>query len=244
MERTKYRLIVIALIFFAFNLKGSNRSEIYNFYIDSRMKDWKNVIDQLNNKLGKNNDLLIELVNYQYGYIGWCMGNNRNDDALLYLKLAENNIKILENSHFQPSMINAYKAALYGYRIGLNNLTAPFIGPKSFDCAKHAVKLDPNNAFAYIQLGNVKFHAPVLMGGSKTEAIIFFLTAKTLMEKNAAQIHGDWNYLSLLVTIAKAYISLEDFVKAKSMYEEILKFEPDFKWVKDELYPQLLKKIK
>lgn len=244
MERAKYRLIVIVLILISSQLQGSTRSEIYNFYIDSRMKDWKIAIDQLSSKEIKSNDLLIELVNYQYGYIGWCIGNNRKDDALAYLKLSENNIKILEKNKFQPSMINAYKAALYGYQIGLSNFMAPFIGPKSIDCAKRAVQLDPNNAFAYIQLGNVKLHAPALMGGSKTEAIMFFLTAKTLMEKNGAQIHDDWNYLSLMVSIAKAYTLSNDYANAKKMYEEVLKFEPDFKWVKDELYPQLLKKIK
>jgi len=31
---------------------------------------------------------------------------------------------------------------------------------------------------------------------------------------------------------------------AKKYYEKILKIEPEFLWVKNELYPQLLKKIK
>lgn len=66
------------------------------------------------------------------------------------------------------------------------------------------------------------------MGGSKTEAIGYYLKAKAMMEKKSVEMHGDWNYLSLLTTIAKAYESMNDLSKAKLMYEEILKFEPGF----------------
>jgi hypothetical protein len=64
------------------------------------------------------------------------------------------------------------------------------------------------------------------------------------MEKKESEIQGDWNYLSLMVTIAQAYEAIDENVKAKLMYEEILKFEPGFTWVRDELYPQFLKKLK
>jgi tetratricopeptide (TPR) repeat protein len=207
------------------------------------MPVWKNIIDQLNSQPEKSNELLLELVNYQYGYIDWCLTNNRKDEALVYLKLAEENVKFLEAKKFERSMIYAYKAAFYGYHIAINKFLAPFLGPKSSSCANQAIELDPNQLFGYIQLGNVKFHSPSIMGGSKTEAISYYLKAKTMMERNKDEIHGDWNYLSLLTAIAKAYESMNDLPKAKLMYEEILKFEPGFASVRDELYPQLLKKL-
>ena len=244
MERSKYWITIVFLGLFALSLKGSNRIDVYNSYIKNRMSVWKSVIDQLNNQSDKPNELRIELLNYQYGYIGWCLGNNRKDEALIYLKLAEENVKLLEANKFDLSLINGYKSALYGFRIGLNKFSAPFNGPKSSDCAKLAVKLDSNQPFGYIQMGNVQFHMPPLMGGSKTVAIGYYLKAKGLMEKNDSEIQGDWNYLSLLVTIAQAYESIKDTTKAKLMYEEILKFEPGFTWVRDELYPQLLGKLK
>jgi len=208
------------------------------------MSVWKSVIDQLNNQPDKPNELRLELLNYQYGYIGWCLGNERKEEALIYLKLAEQNVKLLETKKVDPSLINGYKAALYGFRIGLSKFSAPFNGPKSSDCAKLAVKLDSNQPFGYIQMGNIQFHMPPLMGGSKMEAIGYYLKAKAMMEKKDREIQGDWNYLSLLVTIAQAYESIKDNAKAKMMYEEILKFEPGFTWVRDELYPHLLEKIK
>src|SRR5665648_10285 len=244
MERSKYWITIVFWGLFALSLKASNKSDVYNAYINNRMPVWKSVIDQLNNQPDKTNELRLELLNYQYGYIGWCLGNDHKDQALIYLKLAQENVKFLEAKKLELSLINGYKAALYGFQISLSKFSAPFIGPKSSDCAKKAVLLDPNQPFGYIQLGNVKFHSPSLMGGSKTEAIGYYLKAKAIMEKKDGEIQGDWNYLSLLVTIAQAYESINDNAKAKLMYEEILKFEPGFNWVRDDLYPHLLEKIK
>lgn len=244
MERSKYWITIVLTGLFALSLSGSNKSVVYNAYISNRMPAWKNIIDQLNNQPDKPNELRLELLNYQYGYIGWCLGNDHKDQAVIYLKLAEENVKFLEAKKLELSLINGYKSALYGFKIALSKFSAPFIGPKSSDCAKQAVLLDPNQPFGYIQLGNVKFHSPSLMGGSKTEAIGYYLKAKAMMEKKGSEIQGDWNYLSLLVTIAQAYESINDTIKAKLMYEEILKFEPGFTWIKDELYPQLLGKLK
>lgn len=239
----KFPLTFILLGLFAFSIQASNKDDIYNCYVNNRMPDWKSLIDQLNSKSDKSNELLLELVNYQYGYIGWCLEKGRKDEALDYLKLADENVKRLESVKFELSLVNAYKAAFYGYHIALSKFSAPFIGPKSSDCAKLAVQLDPNQPFGYIQLGNVKFHSPSLMGGSKSEGLVYYLKARTMMEKNGAQIRSDWNYLSLLVMIARAYIATNDLAKAKLMYEEILKFEPGFSWVRDDLYPLLLKKM-
>jgi tetratricopeptide (TPR) repeat protein len=239
----KFRLVFILLAFFAISLRATTREDIYQCYMNSRMPVWKNIIDQINSQSEKNSELLLELVNYQYGYIGWCLTNNHKDEALVYLKLAEENLKLLEAKRFEISMIYAYKAAFYGYHIAISKFSAPFLGPKSSSCANQAIQLDPNQPFGYIQLGNVKFHSPSLMGGSKTEAISYYLKAKAMMERNKDEIRGDWNYLSLLTTIAKAYESINDLPNAKLMYEEILRIEPGFMWMRDKLYPQLLKKL-
>jgi len=244
MEGSKYWITIVFWGLFALSLKGSNKSDVYNAYISNRMSVWKTVIDKLNYQADKPNELRLELLNYQYRYIGWCLGSDHKDQAVIYLKLAEENVKFLEAKKLEPSLINGYKSALYGFKIALSKFSAPFNGPKSSDCAKLAVLLDPNQSFGYIQLGNVKFHSPSLMGGSKTEAIGYYLKAKAMMEKKGSEIQGDWNYLSLLVTITQAYESINDNTNAKLMYEEILKFEPGFTWIRDELYPQLLEKIK
>ena len=82
-----------------------------------------------------------------------------------------------------------------------------------------------------------------MFGGSKTKAIHYYLKAQEIMENSPKYTTKNWNYLNLLVTIAQAYQKTDNLNKAKAYYEKILNIEPEFAWVKNELYPQLLAKI-
>ena len=246
MERSKYTLIFILLFFGVTNLRASYKSDIYNAYVWNNMKNWKTLIDQMNSIKNKKNDLILELVNYQYGYVAWCIGNKKSDEAEKYLDLAEKNIELLEKEKYNLSMINAYKAAFYGYRIGLNRFKAPFIGNKSMNCAKLAMQLDANNPFGHVQYANVQYYMPPIFGGSKSDALNHYLKAKELMEKNTEFVSEDWNYISLLTIIGRAYWDLGNLQTAKTYFEKIIKLTKDasYEWVKKEMYPQLLKEIK
>lgn len=244
MERTKYRLIFTLFLFICFTeVRADFKTEIYNSYINNRMDLWKKAIDRLEAEPQKTTGQLAELVNYQYGYIGYCLGFKKRDEAKKYLDLAERNVGILENRGYDLSMINAYKCAFYGFRIGLNRLSAPINGLKSIEHAKSALELDKNNYFAYIQYGNIQFYMPPAFGGSKKEGIEYFLKAKAILESKGSALAKDWNYLSLLVIIGQSYTYINDLNSAKATYENILKLEPGFLYVRDELYPQLLNKM-
>jgi tetratricopeptide (TPR) repeat protein len=208
------------------------------------MDIWKATIDEMNQQQNKSNEFILELLNYQYGYIGWCIGNKKNKLAEEYIKLGQKNIQILEKNNYKISMVNSYKSAFYGFRIGLNKLQAPFIGPKSVDCAKLAMKQDDKNPYGYIQFANSEYYMPTTFGGSKKVALEYYEKAVKIMESNPGQAKEDWNYLSLLTIVAEAYTELKYYKAAKLIYEKILRIEPNFSWVKNELYPNLLKKIK
>jgi tetratricopeptide (TPR) repeat protein len=244
MERPSHKLILFILLFFSLNIRASDRSDIYAAYVKNNMPLWKSTIDKMEAVKSNDNDFLLELVNYQYGYIAWCIGNNKNDEAKIYLEVAENNISILANVTKNLSMVNSYKAAFYGYKIGLNKFLAPFIGMKSTDCAKMAIDFDKDNPLGYIQYGNIQFYMPSVFGGSKKEAVAYYLKAQELMEKDSRYITENWNYLSLLIVIAQSYSYLNDFQSSIGYLEKILRIEPDFGYVKNELYPQLLNKMK
>jgi len=224
-------------------IKASYRSEIYSAYVNNQMNNWRNVIERIDTVQEKSDELLLELINYQYGYIGFCAGFGKKDEARIYLETAQKNVEILEKRNYKLAAVNSYKAAFYGFRIGLNPISAPFNAPKSMDCAREALKLDPGYYFAYVQLGNIEFHLPSAFGGSKEEALEYYQKARILMEKDPDSLSGDWNYLSLLTLIGQTYTYLKDYVSAKKSYEEILNLEPGFLYVKDDLYPELLKKM-
>ncbi len=243
MERPRYKLAIFLFLSISLNAMAGNRSDIYSAYVVNNMAKWKSVIDKMESIGNKENDLLLELVNYQYGYIAWCIGNDRNDEARSYLKLAEKNLIVLEKTGKNLSLVNSYKAAFYGYRIGLNKLAAPLLGSKSIEAAKLAISLDKNSAFAYVQYANIQFYMPAVFGGSKKEAVSYYLQALDIMENSESEIKENWNYLSLLIVIAQSYSSLNDYNSSKLYMEKILKIEPEFGYVKNELYPQLLNKM-
>ncbi len=239
----KSLLLVVLILFYFINTKASYKSEIYQAYIINDMEHWKNVIDEMERQKNKSNAFILELINYQYGYIAWCIGMKKEDQAKKYLSLGEKNVMLLENNGYQLSMVNAYKAAFYGYHIGLSIFQAPFLGPKSMSCAKQAIQLDENNPFGYIQRGNVEYFMPVIFGGSKELGLKYYEKAEKLMENNPEQLKNDWNYLNLLVMIAQGYNELKQYDRTKAYYEKIIRIEPGFLWVKDELYPELMKKL-
>jgi tetratricopeptide (TPR) repeat protein len=242
MEGKKYFIIVIGLIF-AFNGFASNKEKIYDAYIRSDMQAWKTVIDQMQRENTTSAEFLIELVNYQYGYIGWCIGESKNSEAKKYLDMAEKNLEKLEQQKFSPSEINAYKSAFNGFKIGLSPIKAPVLGPKSVNHAKQAMELDKTNPMGFIQNGNCQFYMPAVFGGSKKTAVEHFEYAMKLMEKNTGHIQNNWNYLSLLTLIAQSYDEMNDNTKAELYFKKILEKEPRFVYVKNELFPEFQKKL-
>ena len=244
MERKAYWLILILLIAINFVNANNYRDSIYSAYITGDMNKWEKVLIKIQSENLEDEHLVLELLNYQYGYVAWCIGNDQDDQAKKYIKESEGNIEYLEKRSFRPSMIEAYKAAFYGYRIGLNPVLAPFLGRKSINSAKLANELNPANPFVYVQLGNIEFYRPAIFGGSKKEGLKYFLKAEELWVNSTDYSTNDWNYLSLLVTIAQAYEHLKEWDLAFKYYEKILRIEPDFEYVKDKLFPELIEKIK
>jgi tetratricopeptide (TPR) repeat protein len=208
------------------------------------MPAWKTVIDRLQKQEKKSSEFLLSLVNYQYGYIGWCIGENKGTEAERYIELVRENLDLLEKKDNYLSMVYAYKSALYGYEIGLSIFRAPFIGSKSIKYAEQALEVDSSNHFAWIQLGNIQYYMPTVFGGSREEALRYFLKAKALMEKNRDGLYQDWNYLHLLTLIAQVYSDLKDYKSARLYCEAILKIEPGFQWIKDELYLKVLQNFR
>ena len=243
MERTKYKITLLLLILAVSEITASYRSEIYDSYISGNMAKWKQVMDRMAEEKSSDPAVIMELVNYQYGYIGWAIGIKKNDEARHYLELAEKNLDRAEKYPAYRSVINAYRSAFYGFRIGLNKVLAPFLGGKSLDAARKAIEQDDRNYLGYVQLGNAEFYMPAAFGGSKAEAIKYYTRAQEIMESDPRNTIGNWNYLSLLTVIAQSYLYTRQFEKSRSYLDRILEIEPGFAWVKNELYKELHDKM-
>ncbi len=238
-----FKLILFVYMCFTLNLNASYKSEVYSAFISNNMGKWKSAIDRMSASSAMTDEQLLELVNYQYGYIAWCLGSNKRDEARKYLDLARKNLEFLSLNMKNISMVNSYKSAFYGYRMALNKMLSPFLGPKCLDCARFAVSSDKENPFGYVQLGNIRFYIPAAFGGSKKEALDYYLTALKLMEKNEKNNTENWNYLSLLTVIAQSYYYINDFQSSIKYLDRILKLEPGYDWVRNEFYPKVLKRM-
>lgn len=241
MERKKNILITLfsLSVLFAF---GQNNKSIYNSFISGDISVWKTVIDSLGERSNKTSKDKLDLVNYQYGYIAWCIDNKEKDRAEYYIEASEKLIADLEAKQYEIASLYAYKAALVGFEIGITPVKAPFIGPRSQGFANKAIKAEPDNVLGNIQLGNLAFYTPKMFGGSKEKAVSHYENALSLMEKEPASLKNNWNYLNLLVTIINAHVELETYEKAKLNCQKALRIEPKFDWVKNELYPLIQKK--
>ncbi len=208
------------------------------------MDKWKKAIDSLQLVKPLTSSEKLELVNYQYGYIAWCIDQHKRKEAMTYLTRAENEIKLLEEQACCLSDLYAYKAAFIGFKIGISPYKAPFIGSESFIYAKKSIALDSTNALAYIQLGNIFYYMPALFGGSKAKAIACYKHALNLMDKKYSQVKRNWNYLNLLAAIIIAYNDTEQYETARDYCIKTLEAEPGFEWVKNNLYPEILNNIR
>jgi tetratricopeptide (TPR) repeat protein len=236
------KLLLLSYILLSCIFASAQEKEtIYRSYIYNDMATWKKTIDAMHAEQNKNNERELELLNYEYGYIGWSIGSKRKGEAKIYLDRGLARIERLRKESYRVAVLDAYESAFLGFQIGLANLKAPRLGPRSLDFAKKSVEKDDNNALGYIQLGNIDFFMPPLFGGSKERAIEYYLKAEQLM---LADGKGDWNYLALLVQLAEALEVTGKIDKAGAFYQKALSSEPNFSWVKDELYPAFTKKHK
>lgn len=239
MERTKY-ILIIAFGLISVTSSGTNKSLIYNAFITGDMGRWKEVIDKMEETEDKSNDFILELVNYQIGYIGYCVGKRIYDEAKWYMKKSERHLEYLSSVDYKPSYVKSYQGAINGLKIGIDMYNALFLGPGILSKAKDAIRLDSRNPNGYILLGNSKYYMWAVLGGSKRLALNYYKMAEKIMEIENIT-YENWNYLSLLSMIAHACFNMGRSKEADRYYKKILSIEPDYKWIKEEIYPQFLR---
>jgi tetratricopeptide (TPR) repeat protein len=216
------------------------KQQVYQAYISGKMEDWKTAIDAMEKQKSNQPADILELINYQYGYVAWCLGNDKKIEAKHYLSLLGKNLENLKAISGETAEYHAYTAAAYGFKIGLSTWRAPFFGPKSMDHAEKAMKKDSLSFQANMEMGNIWNHMPAMFGGSDEKALSYYFKALEIMETKVAEIRkNNWMYLNLLTLVGQMHQELENPVQAKIYFEQALHIEPGFVWVKEELLPSL-----
>lgn len=220
------------------------QAQIYDAYIQGRMDLWKETMDQMDRQAAESGDpsLLYELTEVQYGYIGYCLSMKQKKEAEKVLVEAEKRAQLLLERRVYQARLYSLIGAFYGFRVSLQPIRAPFYGRKSEEANRMALELGPEEPQAWMERGNIAFYKPAIFGGSKNEAVPYYEKAVRLYEADVERSRQNWVYLNCLAGLGIAYEETGHTEKAGELYEKILRMEPNFKWVRDELYPELLKK--
>ena len=86
------------------------------------------------------------------------------------------------------------------------------------------------------------YYRPPVFGGSKRKAVPSYEKAVALFESKSNRTRENWVYLNCLAGLGMAYENTRQISEAGEVYRKILKLEPSFKWVKEELYPDFVEK--
>jgi tetratricopeptide (TPR) repeat protein len=244
MKNLKGFLAFVLTVFFMPVVAQSTQQKIYECYVFNDIATWKQVVDSLQQVKSLTDTQNEALLNYEYGYVAWCLSKkvNNKTEAEKYLNKAYLHLETLPKTSNYEATVLAYHAAFVAYEIVLSPIKAPFIGSKSIKYAKKALSLDSLNYFAHIQMGNIYYYMPPLLGGSTPKAIKHYTQAKQLMQQQ--HIHQqNWLYMNLLLTIADAYKKEKDWKMVKSCYEEALQMQPNYPYIIENLYPTLQKHL-
>lgn len=221
------------------------QDRIYNAFITGQIQPWERTLTEMERWYRQHPGpaMLYDLLLARYGYIAMALGEENNQEARTHLDKAEAELEELFRYTTYQSQANALQGAFLGFRISLRPITAVRLGPRSYRAIDSALELNPNNPTAWMEKGNSRFYTPSTFGGSKQEAMESYRKAVALFEENLTPNHR-WLYLNSLVGLAKSYQFLDQHWMAVATLESALRYEPNFKWVKDELLPEARKKLK
>lgn len=92
-----------------------------------------------------------------------------------------------------------------------------------------------------IEMGNYAYHTPSIQGGNISNAIFYYKKALKMIETKKMH-QNNWQYLNTMVWLAISYDKIGQSELAMQVLKTVLEIEPDLAYVKNELYPKIVKK--
>lgn len=248
MERSQYTyglvfVLIATLTSFTMVWSQSPYAEpIYKAYSRGKMDVWYNQMHtcEMNHVRG-NFDQEMELLTLYYGYTAWLIGAEKFDTALTYIEKSQALIDRMLEQQPNNATLSAYKGAYIAFVIATAKYKAIYLGSKSIDLIDKSLALDPNNIQGNIEKGNSLYYCPSMFGGDKEGAIAYYEKAVRLFEEKG-EVVNNWMYINTMTVLGQAYEATGQIQKAKTIYEKIIRIYPNFMWVEEELYPDMIKR--
>ncbi|MEL6674231.1 MAG: tetratricopeptide repeat protein [Bacteroidota bacterium] len=222
---------------------ASGRRLSFLAYAYNQGYQWQKAVNKLQALNQQNWENKYEWAIAAYGRIGYCIASESCQDVDDQIDEAQEIAEALLKVKPKSSKAQALYGALLAMEVGRSPAKAIYLGPRSSSYLDDALESDPRNPTAWVEKGNMRFHAPALFGGDMTEAVNCFKKAVTLFDQQPALRKDNWLYLHALAWLGKSYEEEGKNQEALKAYQKALQFEPNFHWVKNELMPALQKKI-
>jgi len=236
------KIILFLLFVISSNVIGQElvdfEQQLYNSYVDGKMMDWKEIIMDMKASYQeeKNRELLYSLSFAQYGYIGYCIDKGLEKEAKTSLKDAKKNAKELEKLYDGRHDILALKGAFLGFQIMLSKFSAMYLAPQTFKLINTASASSDKYYNCSLEIGNMRYFTPKLLGGSKEEAIGYYKNAVRIIESSIKNSERNWMYINTLLLLSNAYYDTDSRDLACQTYERILQYEPRASMIRDEMH--------
>jgi tetratricopeptide (TPR) repeat protein len=240
----KYLLTLSILLTLQVSNAQDYRSALYQSYLLEKMDTWKEIIGQMEEEYLRisDTDLLFDMLEAEYGYMGWLVSEKRKKEAEEVLRNAERHMSTLTELGKDNARFYSLKGAFFGYQILLDPLKAPSLGKKSMQANEKAMELDPEEPQVWLEKANMDYYRPAVFGGSKRKAVPSYEKAVALFEASPERTRQNWIYINCLAGLAVAYENTRMHSEAGEVYRKLLRLEPSFKLVKEDLYPKFRKK--
>lgn len=194
-------------------------------------------------------DSLDYLVQYYLAY-GWYQLYSFSTDEsfdtkpeFLEMAIAHAESSIAVNDKFPESWIILGNA--FGIKADNGLFSAIRYAPKAKNRYEKALALDPTNPRALMYMGVANLYQPGLLGGSTEKAIELLSRSVELFENKLEKenpLLPDWGHAEAYAWLGLAYEQNDDTDAAKQAYYEALLINPNYRWVRDKLLPELLEK--
>lgn len=235
------RISLITCLLCAFMLGYAQQTRytdavLYEAYLKEDMSVWDAYIHSVDWAKADKQER-ARLINYEYGYVATAL-EKKATDAQWHLEQFEAHVEAMTGV-MPESTLNTYRSAAASYRALCGNLVSN--GVKAIQFIK---KAHENNAKDPLMLnlhGCIEMYSPAVLGGSKKTALSYFNQSKALIEQRGDTINN-WNYLGTLMSIAQCTEKTSGKQAAINYCLQILRFEPNFGFIRDKYLPELRKK--
>lgn len=206
-----------------------------SFFLSGDMTGWKQTVDSLRlTRLDSETELV--LLYGEYGLIGNYLGAKQMELAREELPHFESRLEKALKKRPNDGTLHAFSAALVAYKIALQPWKAPFYSRTHSENLRKAIQFGGNLGLPLVEQGNSLYFRPSLFGGDKEASVAFYERAFQYYRLRERQ---HWMYFNVGAWLAQVYARQGNRRKAETLYLQLLKEAPGFKWVRDDLLPAL-----